>query len=65
MFIDTLGNEMKLAESVQSGYRRSAEGFRFVKALKTRIQRPAKTQPIVTSATAAKARGRKPAINIG
>ena len=65
MFIHTLGNETKLAESVQSGYRRSADGFRLIKALKTRIQRPAKTQPIIESAKTGKARGRKPAINIG
>ena len=65
MFIHTLGNETKLAESVQSDYRRSAESFRLFKALKTRIQRPAKTQPIIESANTGKARGRKPAINIG
>lgn len=65
MFIDTLGNEMRLADSVQADYRRSAESFRFIQALKTRIQRPAKTQPIVESAKTGEAKGRKPAINIG
>ena len=46
MFFNILGNEKKLAQSIQSDYRRNAEGVRVVKSLKAQIKK------IVTTKTA-------------
>ena len=44
MFFHVLGNEHKLAQSVQSDYRRTADSFRRVKALRAQFKKVVKSK---------------------
>lgn len=44
MFFHVLGNEHKLAQSVQTDYRRTAESYRRVKSLKAQFKKLAKNK---------------------
>ncbi len=46
MFFHSLGNEKKLAESIQTDYRRSAAGFRRAKTLRAQFKKLAKNKSI-------------------